>query len=224
MKTERDRLLDKIKKCLRLSKSSNEHEAAAALRQARKLMEAAQITEHEVLASEAAEARVRARTRMNPPHYELMLATTVSGAIGVEVIFGASPIHAGEWVFVGCGGSEEIASYAFVKLLRSLKCARTEYIATQLRRCKRATKTERADAFCTGWVTAVRGKIEALAISPESRQAIKLHLQRYNLTTSESKTSLRPNRACDYFKGRAAGSEIDLRSPVSGQGPREALS
>ena len=35
-----DKILDKIKKCLVLASSANEHEAAAALRQAQKLMEA----------------------------------------------------------------------------------------------------------------------------------------------------------------------------------------
>ena len=34
------KIMDRIKKCLALSASSNEHEAEAALRQARKLMEA----------------------------------------------------------------------------------------------------------------------------------------------------------------------------------------
>ena len=34
--TDKDAILGKIRKCLRLSKSSNEHEAAAALRQAQK--------------------------------------------------------------------------------------------------------------------------------------------------------------------------------------------
>jgi hypothetical protein len=45
MNTEaNDAIIRKIEKCLALSKSSNEHEAAAALRQATKLMEAYNIT------------------------------------------------------------------------------------------------------------------------------------------------------------------------------------
>lgn len=43
--SERNKVLDKIRKCLALSTSSNEHEAAAALRQARKLMDAHGITD-----------------------------------------------------------------------------------------------------------------------------------------------------------------------------------
>lgn len=39
MHTERDKIIAKVKKCLALAKSSNEHEAATALRQAQKLMQ-----------------------------------------------------------------------------------------------------------------------------------------------------------------------------------------
>ena len=46
--SDRDKILDKIKKCLALSASSNEHEAEAALRQARKMMEANGITDLDI--------------------------------------------------------------------------------------------------------------------------------------------------------------------------------
>src|SRR5882724_10574426 len=45
---DKGRILDKIRKCLALSKSANEHEAAAALRQAQKMMQANGLTEDEV--------------------------------------------------------------------------------------------------------------------------------------------------------------------------------
>ena len=43
-----EKVLEKIKKCLRLAKSSNPHEAAAAMRQAQKLMEKYNLTERDV--------------------------------------------------------------------------------------------------------------------------------------------------------------------------------
>ncbi len=87
MKSERYRLLDKIKKCLRLSKSSNEHEAAAALRQARKLMESMQVTDDEIRASEAAEASAKSRASVRPVSWESSLANTIAETIGCELIF-----------------------------------------------------------------------------------------------------------------------------------------
>ncbi|UCU92660.1 DUF2786 domain-containing protein [Hydrogenophaga taeniospiralis] len=44
----RDEALKKIKKCLALSRSANEHEAAAALRHAQKLMQAFSLAEEDM--------------------------------------------------------------------------------------------------------------------------------------------------------------------------------
>lgn len=50
-----DKIISKIKKCLALAKSNNPHEAAAALRQARKMMTQYQINEADVLLSDIGE-------------------------------------------------------------------------------------------------------------------------------------------------------------------------
>lgn len=50
--TERDKILQKIQKCMRLSKSSEPHEAAAAMRQAQKLMQAYQVSDSELMGLE----------------------------------------------------------------------------------------------------------------------------------------------------------------------------
>jgi hypothetical protein len=46
----RDQAINKVRKCLRLAESSNAHEAAAARRQAAKLMQQHHITARDVLA------------------------------------------------------------------------------------------------------------------------------------------------------------------------------
>ncbi len=58
---DREAVLKKIKKCMALSGSANEHEAAAALRQARALMEKFNLSAETVLASTVGESRVKAR-------------------------------------------------------------------------------------------------------------------------------------------------------------------
>lgn len=60
MPTDNSKILDKIKKCLALAASANEHEAAAALRQAQKLMETHGFTDEDVLASQASEIGAKA--------------------------------------------------------------------------------------------------------------------------------------------------------------------
>ena len=58
MNVELDRIIDKVKKCIALSKSDNPHEAAAALRQAQALMRKHGIDEAGIAASEISAADV----------------------------------------------------------------------------------------------------------------------------------------------------------------------
>ena len=51
----KEKILDKIKKCLALSKSANEHEAAQALKQAQALMEKYEVNAVDIALSEVSE-------------------------------------------------------------------------------------------------------------------------------------------------------------------------
>lgn len=232
MKTDREKALDKIKKCLRLAKSSNEHEAAAALRQARKLMEAMNISDADVAASEASEARAKSGASTNPVAWESQLAHLVADVLGCSVIFfeqnpierkwdGARP---GEWTFIGCGPSAEIATHAFTVLYRRLKAARADYIATKLKRCGPSSKRRRADLYCLGWVHAVHSKVEKLALSETEVAAITAYRGRY--VTENFKPLVRGSgRASenDIRNGVIAGSQVDLHNPISGGRSPEQL-
>jgi hypothetical protein len=163
MQKDNEKIINKIKKCLALSRSANEHEAEAALRQARKLMDAYGVTDLDIEAAEAQEQRSRAGAKKKPANWEAALANRIAAAFGCRLIFSGGWARPGEWVFVGCGSAPEIAQYAFDVLLRQVKRAREEHIKTKLKRCKAATKTRRADLFCEGWVLSVAGHISAFA-------------------------------------------------------------
>lgn len=64
----REELLRKIRACLRLSTSANEHEAAAALRQARALMEKHGVSHAEALAGEVSEREAKTARRGEELH------------------------------------------------------------------------------------------------------------------------------------------------------------
>lgn len=147
-----EKILEKIKKCLALAASANEHEAAAALRQAQKLMQAHNISDQDVLAAQAGEADVKAGAAAKPSNWETALAYSVGDAFGCRTLF--SSRNRGCWVYVGVGTTHEVASYAFSVLHRQAKRARATYISDVLKRVKRAAiKTRRADLFSEGWVT-----------------------------------------------------------------------
>lgn len=167
-----EKILDKIKKCLALASSANEHEAAAALRQAQKLMQAHGLTDQDVAAAQAGESGVKAGAAVKPAAWETALAIEVGDAFGCWTLF--SGRCGGIWVYVGVGAAPEVCGYAFAVLLRQAKRARAEYIGTVLKRVKRATiKTRRADLFCEGWVQTAASKLTAWPATPDQDAAVQ---------------------------------------------------
>lgn len=229
--TPRDRLVDKIKKCLALANSGNEHEAAAALRQARKMMEAHGITDLDVLAAETEERKAKSGVTSRPAQWEATLASRIGDAFGCKVLFtGGVSARRGEWHFVGCGASPEICQYAFTTLLRQAKQARAEHIKTRLTRCKQATKTRRADLFCEGWVRTVTGKIDAFAGNERQSAAIAAYMAGHypalaslEVRDRNDGRKLRNHEYGDYVAGGRSGRQAILNHAVSGKPANKAL-
>lgn len=222
-----DRIIDKIKKCLALSKSSNEHEAQAALRQAQKLMQMHDVSEAEVHASEAEEHRTRAGAISKPSKWENYLAGTVSRAFGCEVIltYNVAGNH-GEWAFVGCAPSVEIAKYAFDVMFRKVKRARADYIKGKLKRCGPANRTRRADLFCEGWVLAATRAIEAFKGTPEQLRAIECfkaakytNLTDVKATDRNAGRNLSVREEGDHWAGYNDGRDAELNRGIGGSSP-----
>ncbi len=210
--------IEKIKKCLALSKSANEHEAAAALRQAQKLMQEYKVDDQDIEASRAGEAKAKSGVTTKPPLWENLLASVVARAFACRSIFapGWSSRRA-EWLFVGCGASPEVAQYAFVVLCRQLRAARSEYIQKTMRRCKTPTKTRRADLFCEGWVRSATALLPALAGSESETRAISAFVaaQYGEVAPLESRDrndgrNLRDHEQRDLWAGHSAGQDAQL--------------
>lgn len=167
--------IEKIKKCLALSKSANEHEAAAALRQAQALMRKYGVEDGDILMAEVGEAKVKAGAKTKPVKWESQLSSAVAAAFGCRKIF-VQEWKAGYWTFIGCGPAAEIATYAYTVLMRQLRKARSEYQQTHCKRLVPASKTRRADLFCEAWVAAVRRQIEAFAGSQANAKALEVYM------------------------------------------------
>ncbi|MCG8991481.1 DUF2786 domain-containing protein [Laribacter hongkongensis] len=167
--------IEKIRKCLALAKSANEHEAAAALRQAQALMRKYGVQDGDILMAEVSEAKVKAGAKTKPVKWESQLSTTVADAFGCRKIF-VQEWKAGYWTFIGCGPAAEVATYAYTVLMRQLRKARGEFQQTHCKRLVPASKTRRADLFCEAWVAAVRRQIEAFAGTPANAEALEVYM------------------------------------------------
>ncbi len=227
---DRKTILEKIRKCLALSKSSNEHEAAAALRQAQKLMAQHGVSDDEMLAAEAGEQATRAGAARQPAAWETTLAARVAEAFGCGVFFRAH-LSFGEWVFVGTGAAYEVAKYCFDVLFRQVKRARAEHIKAALVRCKAATKTRRADLFCEGWVSTALALVETMVCGERAVQAREAYLATHypSLVKLDSrdrnagKASLSGSELYDYISGRIGGNRAQLNRGVGASDERRAI-
>lgn len=218
---DKARAIDKIRKCLRLARSSNPHEAAAALRQAQALMREFGVDDADLLACEASEARARSRAARNPVDWEVILANMVAGCFGCDIVFVGRqrlyPRH-GEYAFIGTGPRPEIAVYAFAALLRQAERARAQYIAQELKRCRAATKTVRADEFCRYWILAVQKKVQALVPSAEDARAVAaFKAKHYPATTDAKGVERRAGRFEDRLQGFSEGERAQLHHGVDGE-------
>lgn len=218
--------IEKIKKCLALSASSNEHEAKTALRQAQALMEKFQIDEKEMLASGVSEEHVNSAAAKQPATWEGLLAAVVADAFGCSIIFkpGWFFSDVGRWTYIGCDPAPEIACYAFQVLYRQLKKQRALHIKTALKICKSSTKTRRADLFCQGWVHTVSDKLHRFICSEEQENQINAYLELKHPKLNALKTrdrnqkdSLSNRDYNDYAAGISNGKNADLNRGVNTQ-------
>ena len=213
-------LLLKIRKCLQLAKSANEHEAATAIAKARELMEAHGITDDDLAMAEIDEATARSTRNVRPPVWECHLNAAVNRALGTISFLDA----AGDRCFVGRGPTPTIASYAFAMLFRQLKIARSEYVRTRLKRCKPGRKRQRADVFSQGWAYGVVQKVRAIAPERKEDPAIErwLAVQHPGLAHVDARRADVKGQAMtnDYWRGHESAGDVHLNHGVGvGAGP-----
>ena len=230
----RAQALEKIRKCLALAKSNNPHEAAAALRQAQKLMAAYEVDENDVELAAVRATKARAGRDVNiPPRWHVMLLELVDQAFGVRCIWspgrrwsGRAFVIQADVEIVGIGARAEVASYAYVVLRRRVQRDRADFLASLDRRLKRSTKTRRADIFAESWVDGVQAMVTAFAV-PEAEQALveRWMAGRGLVKFNARNPGGRPSRADleAALDGRAAGRSVQLRHGMGKAAERERI-
>lgn len=219
---DRNKALDKIKKCLRLATSANPHEAAAAMRQAQALMQKHGIGQTDVSMADVMECTAVAGSKKTPAKWEVLLANTVSNAYACKVLFAGG---VGRWNFIG--EMAEVAGYTMTVLLRQVRQARRDFTLSKLQRCKHVTKVRRADVFCEAWVHAVHEQVKTFAggkISLAVEQYLARHYpdlaqlrHRDWNTTSRRKAGVRAIN--DAMHGLLAAADVRLNHGMTTAAP-----
>lgn len=214
---DKNKVLDKIKKCLALSKSANEHEAARALKQAQSLMEKYQVTDNDVVLSEirneAADRHMAAR--LSPWQWDV--AHMIADVFGCQKYKRGNAIH-----FYGFGSRPQIAAYAFDVVYRQITAARRHYLRELCENTHPKHREYLANRFCDGWLQGAREVVKNFALSDQE----KALMQRYAENTLRIRTvtpkSLRvgvkiANHGFEVEQfGIEAGKQVQLHQAMNG--------
>lgn len=177
-----ERVIRKIKRCLALSQSANEHEAATAMRQAQALMREHRLSETDVRASDVGEVESSMSRATRRPIWDRQLSAVVAKT------FGCKSLRFTHWcktterrveraTFVGVAPAHQIALYAYETLLVKLTQARKEYAAGVRAGKFRSdyTPDTAADHFAVAWVGEIWRKLDALIPKGETDEALPQH-------------------------------------------------
>ena len=222
---DKQKVLEKIKKCLALGESANEHEAAQAIRQAQILMKKYGISEIDVELSAVTEKGVPVAATL--PTWHQILISQCAKAFGVEC-YQHTQWGLAEARFFGLGIKPELAAYAYEVLLRQLKKERREYIKNELKAVRLSrNKTARADQFCTGWVYAIVQKVKEFATEPEEKEVLNHYHKQLGEMGQAKKRDVhggsKASREQDLAAGVRKGREAQLYHAMDGGEERKQL-
>lgn len=151
------RILEKIKKCLRLAKSDNPHEAAAAMRQARALMD-----KHNVhLSAESLELEQKeTETKYKrAPWWFKAIASIVAMAFGCTVLRSEKSL-----TFIGADGYPDLALYCLDIVVRQAGSAKESFMRSdEYLFIRDSRKRKAANDYMVGWVHGVANGVREFA-------------------------------------------------------------
>lgn len=163
-----EKILDKIKKCLALSASSEPHEAAAAMRQAQALMAKYNVDETILNRHEVGETKIQSKFSVSQPKvYELKLIQTVCRAFGCTEMWSKSHSNRdnpyGRWIIIGMKSQVQVAEYTISVLLRQMVKGRTKFVSSISTGHSRKYISTEANGWCMGWIDAISKTVHDFA-------------------------------------------------------------
>lgn len=206
---DRAKALEKIQKCLALGKSPNEHEAAAAMRQAQNLMKNFGITDADIgmlgFAEESVQTAIQCGRATKIPLYLSSIVRLVRHAFGVSAFY--SPVllktdYNYKVTYVGREDRVMLAAYAHTLVARAVE---RSWVQHQIDNPWVKGQHGARAGFVIGWISGVREKIEAFANTPEDTKGAELYIE----NKFGKLSSMAPN------KQRVSGNAMDAGASAS---------
>lgn len=219
-----DSILRRIEKCMRLSKSAEPHEAAAALRQAQKLMAMHGISDADLAGAsygcEAVETPIPARRAL--PIFMDTLISLITRAFGVRVVIEKywpegqkKPRQMYRMRYWGPQDRVKLAMYAHAVVFRACNASWSRAVKEDPEIAKR--KNARMN-FRLAWLEAVTSTVDALGMRPEERQATEMvQAKHYGTSLSTAKVNTSGRYQDDMRqRGKKAAEGFSLHRPMNG--------
>ncbi|MBO1325282.1 DUF2786 domain-containing protein [Acetobacter sp. TBRC 12305] len=170
---QKKKMMERLKRLLALSRSANEHEAAAALAKAQEMMRELAITEDDLDLADYTTVEsliILIKPGHKLPIYGGMLANVVEKAFGCKAIFSDATV-----LWLGPNSKAQISAYSWSVLARLLKTRRAEYIFTAiLQERNPGRRAAKADTYCEGWVHGVSKNIVEEKLSEKEKRLTTL--------------------------------------------------
>jgi hypothetical protein len=207
----------RIQKCMRLAGSDNPHEAEAAERQARKLMDKYSLTEGDLAAHGITNQTVHCpiATRNKLPVTLATLINLIVKAFGVKAVTEAEMRETQPSYVVryfGPADRVELAAYTHVVIYRAMEAAWKVYLKENADR--KGERGARA-GFQLGFLESIRSQIDELAMTDTERTGIELVKDaHYGVALCKGKANNMQVSASACNSGKNAGAGFNLRRPV----------
>lgn len=217
---DREKILDKIQKCLRLSKSSEAHEAAAALRQAQKLMELHNVSPEELLGMEVKSTQVltpEPYKKKKFPAYLTHLVNIIQIAFNVQALIEPGYRNGRPRVclrYFGINGKDQLAAYAHEVMWRQLSESWRVY---QKENPWVVGEKGARQGFWLGWLREVRSKVMEFAGTDEEKEMLTKALTNHaDGKVHEMKSNTMSVSGETMSAGRNAASDFSIHRPMNG--------
>lgn len=213
---DKQKIISKIQKCLRLAESGNANEAALALKQAQALMRIYDIREEDVHTLQINESAASSGGYFNPPYWALALSELVAEAFDCRVYIARRDEAQPQFRFIGLEHTASVAAYSFAVLYRQLRKARREFMQS-LGLADRNETRRRGNVFAQAWLFQIARVVADFMGNPGTQATIDEYVQAQYGETAELLRDHTQPEIEDYdviLSGLKAARSIHLRRPV----------
>jgi len=214
--------IKKIQKCLALASSSSENEAATAMRQAQKLMEAYNISEKDLSLAEYADVSIGLAQQPSKkvPLWAASLMQLIEDTFGVKAVYTATPAVGGnsfyyklEAVYFGPKHRVELAKYTHAVLVRNMNKSWKE------RQFMYEGQRNARTSFFIGWLAKAGEKVAKMALTEQEEVLVTESINRKFGKVGSVDNSKRMNNIDDslVYEGFRNAENFDIHKPMGGE-------